>query len=51
MSKTLGAYYQAYDNLKATEFVLKNFRNVFPDSPVYLISDGGKDLSELAEKC
>jgi len=50
MGKTLGAYYQAYDNLKATEFVLKNFRNVFPDSPIYLISDGGKDLSGLAKK-
>lgn len=48
--KTLGAYYQAFKNVKATEFVLKNFKIHFPNSPVYLISDGGADLSGLATK-
>ena len=49
-NKTLGAYYQVYNNKKATDFVLENFRKHFPDSPVLLISDGGEDFTDLAEK-
>ncbi len=50
MSKILGAYYQVFNNKKATDFVLKNFRSCYPDSPITLISDGGEDFSDLSEK-
>jgi hypothetical protein len=50
MSRTIGAYYQVYTNKKATDFVLKNFRLHFPDCPVMLISDGGENFSDLADK-
>lgn len=50
MSKTIGAYYQVYKNKKATDFVLSNFKKNFPTSKVMLISDGGDDFTDLAEK-
>jgi hypothetical protein len=46
----LSCYYAAYKNKEATEFVLRNFRNHFPENPVFLISDGGDDFSDLASK-
>lgn len=48
--KSLGAYYQAYRNRRATDFVLTKFRESFPLSPVLLISDGGDDFDDLALK-
>ncbi len=50
MSKTLGAVYMAYKNSDATDFVIENFRKHLPDSPIYLFSDGGDDLSFLTKK-
>lgn len=50
MSKTLGVFYQAYNNRKATDFVLHNFRKHFPDNEVVLISDGGDDFSDLGKQ-
>jgi hypothetical protein len=47
---TLGAYFQAYRNKKATRFVLENFKKHFSTSPVFLISDGGEDLEDIAEE-
>jgi len=47
---TLGAYYQCFQNRIATEYVLSNFRNHHPDSPIILVSDGGDDFSDLARK-
>tara|TARA_R100000008_G_scaffold4749_1_gene2970 strand:- start:10400 stop:11092 length:693 start_codon:yes stop_codon:yes gene_type:complete len=49
-SKTLGAYYQVYNNKKATSFVLERFRKYYPDSPIMMISDGGEDFSDLASR-
>jgi hypothetical protein len=49
-AKTLGAYFQAYKNKRATDFVLTKFRESYPDSPIMLISDGGDDFSDLASK-
>jgi hypothetical protein len=46
----IGAFYQCFKNQKATEHVLLNFKKHFPESPVTLISDGGDDFSELANK-
>ena len=45
-----GAIFPCYTNKKATEFVLENFRKHFPDNPILLISDGGSDFTDLAEK-
>lgn len=50
MNKKLGAFYQVFRNKKAADFVLKNFRNNFLDSPIVLISDGGDDFEDIAEK-
>jgi hypothetical protein len=46
----LGAYYACFNNKKATDAVLLNFRKYFPDSPICLISDGGEDFSDIAKK-
>ena len=45
-----GVFYQVYKNKKAPEAVLKNFRKYFPDNPIVMISDGGEDFSDIAEK-
>lgn len=50
MNKTLGAYYQAYRRPNCVNFVLNNFRNYYPNSPIHLVSDGGNDFSDLARK-
>ena len=44
------AYYACYNNTKATEFVLSNFRKHYPNEIVVLISDGGIDFSKIAKK-
>ena len=50
MKPEFGVYYAVYKNKKATNVVLTNFRKHFPDNPIVLISDGGDDFSDLAEK-
>jgi hypothetical protein len=42
------AFYQACRNKKATFECLKAFRRFYPESYVYLVSDGGDDLSDVA---
>jgi len=46
----IGAYFQAYKNAKATEFVIKNFREHHPESPITVFSDAGDDFSNICEK-
>jgi hypothetical protein len=46
----LGAFHQAYNNKKATEHAIKNFRKFYPQSPYFLFSDHGLDFSDIAEK-
>ena len=48
--RTIGAFFPCYKNRAATEFVVKNFRSSFPDSPLFLLSDHGDDFSDIAEK-
>lgn len=48
--KEFSVYHQCYKNKKATEFAISNFRKYNPDVPYYLISDGGDDFSDIAEK-
>lgn len=45
-----GVYYAVYNNKKATEFVLYNFRKHFPNQKICLISDGGDDFTDIAYK-
>lgn len=45
----LAAFHQAYKNRKATEEAIKSFRQ-FNDGPYFLVSDGGDDFSDIAEK-
>jgi hypothetical protein len=48
--KTFAAYHQCFNNKKATDFAIGEFRKYNPDVPYYLISDAGIDFSDLAEK-
>jgi hypothetical protein len=43
-----GVFYTCYREDEAVEFSLKNLRAVYPDCPVYLVSDGGSDFSFLS---
>jgi hypothetical protein len=47
---TIAVYHQCFNNKRATEFALKNFKKYNTDSTYYLISDGGLDFSDVAEK-
>lgn len=46
----ISAYYQCYKNKKALDYVLSKFRQVYPESKLILVSDGGLDFSELSKK-
>jgi hypothetical protein len=46
---TLAVYHQGFKNRKATEEAVKNFRK-YNDGPYFLVSDGGEDFSDIAEK-
>lgn len=48
--KSLGAFYQVYNNKPAARHVLGHFKQCFPNSPVVLISDGGEDFSDVAHE-
>ena len=50
MSIKLAVYHQCFNNLKATEFAISNFRKYNPKIPYYLISDAGENFSQIAEK-
>jgi hypothetical protein len=46
----LAVYHQCFDNIKATEFAVNNFRKYNPDTEYYLISDGGLNFFDLSIK-
>jgi hypothetical protein len=48
--KYFSVYHQCFNNKKATEFAISEFRRHNPDVKYYLISDGGEDFSEISEK-
>lgn len=48
--KSFSVYHQCFNNKKATEFAISQFRKHNPDILYYLISDGGEDFSEIANK-
>lgn len=43
-------YHQVYNNKKATEFSVSEFRRYNPNVKYYLLSDGGLDFSDIANK-
>lgn len=43
-------YYQVYNNPEATRKVLTQFRKYHPDNPIYMVSDGGLDFSDIAKE-
>lgn len=45
-----GCFHTVYENKRATEFVLKEFRRFYPNNPYTIVCDGGVDYSDLAEK-
>lgn len=47
---TVGVFHQVYNNKKASEYVIQNFRKHHPHEPYTLVCDGGVDHSDLAEK-
>lgn len=46
---SLGFFYSCYIEKKAVEYSLSELRKHYPDSPVYLVSDGGVDFSYLKD--
>lgn len=46
----VGFYFQCFDQIRATEFVLENVRKHFPKEPIFLCSDGGKDFQSIAQR-
>lgn len=49
MSNTLAVYHQCYNNEKATEFAVKNYK-LYNDHPYYIISDGGSSFTDIIKK-
>ena len=47
MSKSLGVLYTVFNEKNAVDFSIKKLKEVYPDIPVYLVSDGGHDFSYL----
>ena len=50
MTVKFGCFHTVFENKKATEFILQEFRKFHPDAPYTLCCDGGVDYSDLAEK-
>ena len=50
MTTKFGCFHTVYENKKATEFILQEFRKFHPDAPYTICCDGGVDYSDLCEK-
>ena len=44
-----GVFYTCFTEVKAVEYSLHELFKVYPDMPVYLVSDGGSDYSHLVD--
>lgn len=44
------AYFQCYQNIHATSEALRSFRQFYPNIPLLLVSDGGKDFGNVARQ-
>lgn len=47
---SLGFFFSCFDEKKAIEYSLSELVKYYPDSPIYLVSDGGEDFSYLKLK-
>ena len=45
-----GVYYTCYTEIEAVEYSLEVLYSIYPECPVYLVSDGGRDYSYLEKK-
>jgi hypothetical protein len=43
-------FYQCFRDRPKTDYVLQRFRQVYPTATVHLVSDGGADFTEIAER-
>ena len=50
MTAKFGCFHTVFENKKATEFILQEFRKYHPDAPYTICCDGGVDYSDLCEK-
>jgi len=48
--KSIGFFYSVYKEQKATEYSVEQLKKIYPESFVYLVSDGGLDFSYLEDK-
>ncbi len=46
---SLGIFFSCFKEKKAVEYSLTELVKHYPDSPIYLVSDGGLDFSYLEE--
>jgi hypothetical protein len=46
----LGVFFTCYTELEAVEYSIDLLETVYPDIPVYIVSDGGSDYSFISEK-
>ena len=46
----IGFYFNCYKNRYATDKILENTRRIYPDNPIFLMSDKGDDFSDIAVK-
>eukprot|EP00037_Helgoeca_nana_P014074 m.130683 g.130683 ORF g.130683 m.130683 type:complete len:434 (+) comp22374_c0_seq2:345-1646(+) len=49
-SSRFGFYLHVYQQPAAVIFQVRRIRDLFPDSPIYIMSDGGHDFSGLCQK-
>ena len=45
-----GVFYKCFKETEAIEHSLESLFSIYPDCPVYLVSDGGNDYSYLEER-
>jgi len=45
-----GVFFTCYTEVSAVEYAVDTLKSVYPDCPVYLVSDGGVDYSFLSRK-
>jgi len=50
MTAKFGCFHTVYENKRATEFILEQFRKYHPEEPYTICCDGGVDYSDLARK-
>jgi len=45
-----GVFFTCYTEVAAVEYAINTLKTIYPDCPVYLVSDGGADYSFLKQK-